>query len=192
MKLLTILLFILISTSINAQVIDVTQIDPKTGLDKEFEGKETGYTKEWGFSYVKLGEGILSSGDNKYSTRSFGIGHRQYAEEFVYGLELNSLQNNSKVDQQSILASLGLHKQWKHRLKPYALVQFGSSKIKFKDEIKEKASGYYTGLDVGLTLSHFTPFHFLGGMRWGSHNFSDEKIKSASSQELYVLIGFEF
>lgn len=192
MKLLAILLITLLSLQSNAQVKDLTQIDAKTGLDKEFEGKETGYTKEWGFSYVKLGEGILSSGDNKYSTRSFGIGHRQYAEEFVYGLELNSLEGRNKVDQQSILASLGMHKQWKHRLKPYAMVQFGSSKIKLKDEIKENASGYYTGLDLGLTLSYFTPFHFLGGMRWGTHNFSDKVIKSASSQELYILIGFEF
>lgn len=188
-----ILLFILL-ISINAysqSSITNTPISDKTGLENDFQGKDVGYTKEWGYSYVKMGEGVFSVDGKKYGSSSFGFGHRNYAEEFVYGLEFNSLKHDKHFDNQQIIGSLGFHKQWKHRLKPFSFIQFGSSKLKLKEE-NINATGYYTGLDVGITMSVYNPFHFLGGMRWGIHNFSDDRISSATSQELYLLIGFEF
>lgn len=161
-----------------------------TGLEKD-RGDNIGYTPEWSYFYLLSGTPLISYNNDKFFGNSFGLGHRRFAKNFLYGLEYNSTKKKDILDMNDISLQLGYQFTWKHRFKPF--ISFGLGTTKIKDlERKLSAQGYKNSIELGFDIKRKLPFHFFTGMRYNLYNFDNKAIDEVTSQEFYFTIGFEF
>lgn len=161
-----------------------------TGLAIDAKGKQVGTTPEWNYTYLRFAQNSVSFFE-KEKGNSLTLGHRQVADSFYYDLQYNILNTDeSKTKAQTISMGLGWHASWRHRLLPYFGAQLGYSWMN-SDKLNVSENGFYTGVDGGVILKRYYPFLFILGTRFGVHNYSSEKVRNITSQEVYFSVGLE-
>ena len=161
-----------------------------TGLEKDRKGKG-GYTDEWSYFYGLVGSPIVKYNNQKFTGTSLSLGHRRFAENFLYGIEYTFMKESDVLEVNDLSIHIGYQAIWRHRFRPF--VAFHLGKADATDLISNiETSGYKNSIDIGLNIVRRLPIHFFTGMRYNFYNFEDTQFDSLQSQEFYFTLGLEF